>query len=362
MPQDVTFEWLASAATHAEARRVEASPAEAAAFRADFLRRLRAYGCGPGKIRARGTWITDFTHTEFNEMSIFGRITPLGERAAFFTQWADEMAERLLDPRSVGSHEDRELIHVSCTGYVSPSAVQKWASRHRSEAEGQTRVSHAYHMGCYASIPAIRQAMGSLAASPALPVVDLLHTELCSLHFQPQDHSPERMVVQSLFADGAIRYELRPRAEGRAFRVQGIREGQIPSSADAMTWNLSESGFVMTLSREVPALIRRSIPGFVEKLLRGLAPGHEGRTWFAIHPGGPRIIEQASDALGLESWQTEFSREILSERGNLSSATLPHLWEKMLASPEVKAGDRVVSLAFGPGLTVFGMVMERVGH
>jgi predicted naringenin-chalcone synthase len=353
IPQERTLEWLAAAASPEEGREA-------------FLRKLRAYGCGPDRIRCRGTWIRDFAHLRFDEMAIFrrdgaGKGASLAARSAWFEDWADEMAERLLDPGAVPRSRARELIHVSCTGYASPSAAQKWAVRHRPDGDGggETRVAHAYHMGCYAALPAIRQAMGSLASSPGLACVDVLHTEACSLHFHPEDHRPEQLVIQSLFADGAIRYQLARDPSGPAFRILEVREERIPGATEAMTWRLGGHGFVMGLGREVPALIRSGIAAFARKLLPREAP--LGRVWHAVHPGGPRIVDQVAESLRIEPWQVAFSREILAERGNMSSATLPHLWQKMLESPEVRPGDRVLSLAFGPGLTVFGMLMERTG-
>jgi predicted naringenin-chalcone synthase len=78
---------------------------------------------------------------------------------------------------------------------------------------------------------------------------------------------------------------------------------------------------------------------------------------FAIHPGGPKIIETVKEALELAENQITESQKILFERGNMSSATLPHIWQLILEK-EYPPGTKVVSFAFGPGLTVFGAVFE----
>src|SRR5690606_28818275 len=78
---------------------------------------------------------------------------------------------------------------------------------------------------------------------------------------------------------------------------------------------------------------------------------------FAIHPGGPKIIEAVQAKLELQDYQTYLSKEVLYERGNMSSATLPHVWEKILKMRPEK-GTKILSLAFGPGLTIFGSIFE----
>src|SRR5262249_17811991 len=144
--------------------------------------------------------------------------------------------------------EEREapsdIIHVTCTGYASPSAAQRLVTRKR----WPTRVLHAYHMGCSAAFPALRIAAGCLALGAE--TVDVAHTELPSLHLDPSDHSIEQIVVQTLFADGFIRYTVR--RGGPGLRVLALSERMIPESESAMTWTVSDWGMHMTLSRDVP--------------------------------------------------------------------------------------------------------------
>ena len=80
---------------------------------------------------------------------------------------------------------------------------------------------------------------------------------------------------------------------------------------------------------------------------------------YAIHPGGPKIVENIAEKLGLEPDQTRHTVAVLQNYGNMSSATLPHIWERILKDDTIKAGERIVSMAFGPGLTICGSVFER---
>lgn len=239
------------------------------------------------------------------------------------------------------------LIHVTCTGYLSPSAPQIYFSHQMNKPE----ITHAYHMGCYASLPSVRLAMGQAAAFGSK--VDIVHTEMCSLHLDPSEHSPEQMVVQTLFADGHIKYTCEKKSHGRRFEIQKIQEKIIPDSVEDMTWIPAGHGMQMSLSKEVPDKIRGHLPEF----LRELVSDHSN-VLFAIHPGGPKIIDSIQQQLELSDEQVYFSRKILKDRGNMSSATLPHIWKEILESDY---SGPVVSLAFGPGLTIFGSLSEARG-
>lgn len=109
----------------------------------------------------------------------------------------------------------------------------------------------------------------------------------------------------------------------------------------------------MSLSKEVPDKIRASLPDFI----RELTQGRSGKCLYAIHPGGPKIIDLIQSELGLSDEQVAFSRKVLLARGNMSSATLPHIWKEILESDY--EGD-IISLAFGPGLTTFGGFFEAM--
>ena len=168
--------------------------------------------------------------------------------------------------------------------------------------------------------------------------------------------------MQSLFADGLIRYAMvPPDGEGPGLRLRALREEIVPDSADAMTWVFADHGAAMTLSREVPKMIGGALPPFVRALFQaGGRPGGEAGAVFAIHPGGPKIIDAAAELLGLTAPQVQASRDVLHDHGNMSSATLPHVWARIVADAAVTPGTLVCSLAFGPGLTIAGGLFEKV--
>lgn len=319
-----------------------------------LARRVRRFGAANQRIAARGTEIEDYLldlPAERGRLRLFGDDEPpaLDRRMAFFRARVEQVFEQFYPP---DSELPGQLIHVTCTGYVAPSAAQRVAAR-----DGRTGVTHAYHMGCYAALPAVRTACGLLAARSTARV-DVVHTEVCSLHFDPTTVEAEQIVVQSLFADGHIRYSLACEPRGDGFEVLALHEQVLPNSHHLMTWAVGPRQFEMTLAREVPTRIAPHLRDFVGALMRraGLAEGDV--TVFAVHPGGPKIIEGVERTLGLSPAQTVESQTVLRWRGNMSSATLPHIWQAIVDNPARRDGEVVVSLAFGPGLTLCGAVFR----
>jgi predicted naringenin-chalcone synthase len=366
--QGDTLEWLAQMHTAAERAKPSCPPDfDAEAFHVRMRKLLHRLGCSPERIATRGYELAGGSQSMWSEMSIYDVAHgPDGAGSQARTEVYARAAEAAID--RLYSEDDappNDLLHVTCTGYTSPSAAQKLVAN-RGWGK-QTRVTHAYHMGCYASLPAVRIASGLLATSAsASHRADIVHTEVCTLHMHPADHSPEQLVVQGLFADGHIRYSV-VRAEhapkGHSLGVLAAREETLAESGDAMTWAVSDHGMRMTLSRDVPDRIARAARDVVGALYddAGLAsPDERARTIFAIHPGGPKVIDVMQRALELTDAQVSESRAVLLRYGNMSSATLPHIWMRLLGASDVPVATPIVSLAFGPGLTVAAALMVKI--
>ncbi len=361
VPQADGVAWMQAAlARAADAGAVDAADAERARRFYDRLGRQPA-------IASRETCLPDYTHREWDAMTLH-RETPAGPfaggtldaRMALFADTALRVADAAF--RADEPAPDA-LVQVSCTGYDSPNAVQRVAA-----ARGWTRARllHVGHMGCYAAVPAVALAADLAAADAARSGgearASVLLVELCTLHHDPTTTDVERVVQQCLFADGAARVDVTaaPGADAQ-FALLDHAETILPDSLGAMTWRPADGGFRMTLARDVPERIRAHVGGLVGPMLaaHGLAAA-DVDVW-AVHPGGPRVIEQTADALGLSDEQTRHSRDVLRARGNMSSTTLPHIWEAVASDDAVPAGALVVSVAFGPGLTAVASLMRKEG-
>ncbi|MGK5023358.1 3-oxoacyl-[acyl-carrier-protein] synthase III C-terminal domain-containing protein [Janthinobacterium sp. RB2R34] len=263
-----------------------------------------------------------------------------------------------------------DLIHVTCSGYLAPSPVERMVARKQWY---DTTVTHSYHMGCYGAFPAIKMAHGFLASSQLSELVaprervDIVHTELLSGHHNIEDSGIENIITMSLFADGFIKYSMASPQYARQHGLRGLRvlafhEHLLPDSADDMTWVPAAHQFQMTLSVMVPVVIKRHVRSFVDKLLgrAGLDFERDKHTlMFAIHPGGPKIVEHIQAELALRDDQVAISKTVFRENGNMSSATVPHILKGILEEKGIAAGTRIVALGFGPGLTVTGLVLEK---
>jgi len=357
LAQAQTFEWLTEAHAAAEATRAQLDEPARARFASRIGRALRRCACAPDKIARRAAAIRDVTATRWEQNTVYDlHRDPHGAGTATRMRVFAEIVDAYFD-RAYADDEPPpdDLIHVTCTGYVSPSAAQKLVAQRGWGAI--TRVTHAYHMGCYAAIPAIRIAAGCLATGGRR--ADIVHTELCSLHLDPADHQLEQLVVQTLFSDGLIRYSVIG-DDGPGLRLLATHETIVADSAASMGWVVADWGMRMTLSRDVPERIATSLRAFVIELFRraGLALDTR-KTVFAVHPGGPKILDRVRDVLELDEAQLGASRGVLFDHGNMSSATLPHIWMRVLADPAVPPGTLIPSLAFGPGLTVTGGLFEK---
>jgi predicted naringenin-chalcone synthase len=346
--QKETLDWLVDAHTQSESIK-GLSPEELALFKEALREKLWHVGCKPDRIGKRGHVLADFLHRDWDKMEIYklGEF-PKGKDLSFRAKVFDTEVDKIFEayyPDTTSPPDD--LIHVSCTGYVSPSGAQKITSK-RGWGK-KTTVTHAYHMGCYGSIPALRMASGFRKKR-----TDIVHTEICSLHSNPSKHETDQLVSQSLFADGFIKYSCFKKTDLPHLKVLNIQEEIIPNSIKAMTWNVVDWGFQMTLAKEIPVLIARHLVSFLERLLEGK---DFSKALFAIHPGGPKILLHIQDLLKLSDSQMTYSFKILKQYGNMSSATLPHIWEEILKDAPDKTP--IVSLAFGPGLSIAGSLMEK---
>jgi len=365
IPQARALEWLAEIHADAEAAARGLDSREQAAFAVGFGRLLRRVGCGPDKIGKRGHVSAELGVTGGGEL--YGpRRSPRGAGSAARAQlFAEIVADYFEREFADESDAPSELVHVTCTGYVAPSGAQRLVARKNWGA--LTHVTHAYHMGCYAAFPALCIGAGHLAVAASFgatarsPRVEIVHTELCTLHLDPSDHTAEQCVVQSLFGDGFIRYSLSEASSGHGFELLTMREQIVPDSASAMSWSIGDFGMRMTLQRDVPERIAGVLRPFVCELFEraGLPLSGLGHAVVAVHPGGPKIIDRVEEVLELRPNQTQTSRIVLFEHGNMSSATLPHVWHRLLADEGVRPGTLVLSLAFGPGLSVCGGLFRK---
>jgi predicted naringenin-chalcone synthase len=248
--------------------------------------------------------------------------------------------------------EDIGLFGVaSCTGYATPG-VDILLARDLGMRDDVQRL-HIGHMGCYAAIPALG-AVADFVTARSRPAV-LLCVELTSLHVQPARADVQQVVAHSLFSDAAAAVVVEPGA-GVGLEVVDMVAITDPSTADLMTWDVTDLGFAMGLSPKVPDVLATHVQAFVARLLEPQGLTVADVTGWAVHPGGRRILEVVEEQLALPADALESSYSTLRDFGNCSSATVLLVLESV--RQQLVPGDWCVAMAFGPGLTLYATLLR----
>ena len=260
---------------------------------------------------------------------------------------ARRASSQALERAGVPAGAITQLVTVSCTGFSAPGFDLGLIRDLKLDPSVQR--THVGFMGCHGALNGLRVARALAASEPGARVL-LCAAELCSLHFGFGEGS-ERSVCNALFADGAAAVVAAPgsEAEPSPWRVAASGSVLVPETEGVMTWRVGDRGFEMTLSPEVPRLIRTHLAPWLDGWLarQGLARGDVG-SW-AVHPGGPLILDEVARSLGLAPAALAESRAVLAGYGNMSSATVLFILERLARQG---APRPCVALGFGPGLVV----------
>ena len=245
------------------------------------------------------------------------------------------------------------LITVSCTGFHAPGVDYELIQGLGLSPTVQR--THIGYMGCHGAINGLRVARAFADSEPDARVL-LCAVELCSLHYH-YGWDPQKMVANAIFADGAAAVVggADALAPDGAWRITATGSCLLPSCHDAMGWTIGDHGFEMMLSRRVPALIREHLRPWLEDWLHQRGLGIETIGSWALHPGGPRILDAIAAALGLSEDRLADARQIFAAHGNMSSPTVLFIVERLSAR---RAPLPCVALAFGPGLIAEAALFE----
>jgi alkylresorcinol/alkylpyrone synthase len=239
------------------------------------------------------------------------------------------------------------LIFVSVTGIATPSIDARLVNRLGLRSDIK-RVP-IFGLGCVAGAAGIARAADYVRAFPG-EVAILLAVELCSLTLQVQDFSVSNLISSGLFGDGAAA-AIVVGAERQAAgpRILATRSIFYPDSERVMGWDISEKGFQVVLSPEVPEVVRRYLRRDVDRFLadHGLKR-REIASWVA-HPGGPKVLEAMQEALELPPEALAVTWKSLREVGNLSSASVLMVLADTMETTRPSPGSVGLLLALGPG-------------
>ncbi|MBD0351447.1 MAG: type III polyketide synthase [Flavisolibacter sp.] len=246
----------------------------------------------------------------------------------------------------VSPTEITHLITVSCTGMSAPGLdLQVMELMDFPKNIFRTSVNF---MGCYAAIHALKLA-DAICKSDASAKVLLVCTELCTLHFQ-REATVDNITSSLLFGDGSAAVLVTADDyHHRGLHVQSFYSQVVPKGKRDMAWELSSSGFLMTLSGYVPDLIEEDLEHIIGKALKNAGWERSDIAYWCIHAGGRRILEAVQQSMNIRQEHLEASYHVLHQYGNMSSATILFVLKELLHK---KGGNKIMAAAFGPGLTV----------
>lgn len=280
-----------------------------------------------------------------------------GEANDIWVKVAEELGEqalcRALNNAGIATGDLGALLFTTVTGIASPSIDALLINRMSLPAN--IRRTPIFGLGCVAGAAGIARAADYVRAYPKQAAA-LVSVELCSLTLQREDLSVANLISSGLFADGSAAVivtgeEFEPAAGGEINgpKILATRSVFYPDTKEMMGWNISEKGFRIVLSTEVPNLIRENLGRDVDAFLadNGLQRG-DLKSW-VLHTGGPRILEASADALGLKNGELDASWECLRKVGNLSSASVLVVLEDVMKNRRPEPGTRGLLAAMGPG-------------
>ena len=253
------------------------------------------------------------------------------------------------------------LLFTSVTGIASPSIDALLINRMGLPAN--IRRTPIFGLGCVAGAAGIARAADYVRAYPSQAAA-LVSVELCSLTLQREDLSVANLISSGLFADGAAAVIVTgtefessgPEISGP--KILATRSVFYPSTEDMMGWNISEKGFRIILSTEVPTLIRKNLGRDVDAFLADNGHKRSDLKSFVLHTGGPKVLDASADALGLHNGQLDASWDCLRKVGNLSSASVLCVLEDVMKNRRPEPGTLGLLAAMGPGFCSELLLLE----
>jgi predicted naringenin-chalcone synthase len=273
-----------------------------------------------------------------------GRFPGTAARMQRYADHATELAVAAIDALAEDPAAFTHIVVASCTGFTAPGLDQILAKRlGMSAALERTMVGF---MGCYAAVNALRVAYHTVRSDPAARVL-VVNLELCTLHLQ-ETPDLETVLAFMLFGDGATAALVT--AEPTGLALLDFRATTLPDSEALITWRIGDQGFDMRLSGKVPARIAFALREELERaddggLLRGQST-QQIDLW-AVHAGGRTVLDAVEQGLRLGRDALAYSRGVLNDFGNMSSATIMFILARML---DDDVGQTGFGMAFGPGL------------
>lgn len=275
-----------------------------------------------------------------------GRLLPLAERAC----------ARALEAAQCTAKDIDLILSTSCTGFMIPPLDAHLANR--MGFRNDLKRLPVTELGCAGGAAALARASDYLRAYPGHKVL-VLTAELTSATFQLKDHSKGNLVASMLFGDGVAAAVMggKPGPKGGP-SIAASASAWFPDTLGLMGFDLKASGFHLILSPRIPAVVKREVRPFVDRMLEANGKKREDLSFFVLHPGGTRVLEALEDTLAIPREDVQHCWDVLASYGNLSSAMVMFILDELWRTKTPKPGSLGVLAAFGPA---FGAEASLLG-
>jgi len=281
----------------------------------------------------------------YNDLQTWGQANDV------WIQVAQELGEQALcralhhaglQPTQLGA-----LFFTSVTGISSPSIDALLINR--MGLSPNIRRVPIFGLGCVAGAAGIARAADYVRAYPSQSAA-LVSVELCSLTIQRDDLTVANLISSGLFADGSAAVIVNgAELDATGPEILATQSIFYPNTEEMMGWTVSEKGFRITLSPEVPALMRKHLGQGVDEFLAAHQYQRKDIGSWVLHTGGPKVLEATAAALDLNNGQLDASWDCLKRVGNLSSASVLVVLEDVMKNRRPQPGTLGLLAAMGPG-------------
>jgi alkylresorcinol/alkylpyrone synthase len=291
---------------------------------------------------------------EYQSLDTWGKMNDVWIEVA--EQLGEKAIDCVLKTAGVGRDQIGALFFVSVTGVSSPSIDARLVNK--MKLNPNLKRNPIFGLGCVAGAAGLARAADYVRAFPD-QIAILLSVELCSLTWQRGDTNPAALIASGLFGDGAVAVLI----AGANVKLAGpnlVASTQVfyPDTQDVMGWKISEKGFQVILSPEVPNVVLNNLGKNVDDFLatRGLKRSDIG-SWI-MHTGGPKVLEATAEALGLKNGELDVSWQALKRVGNLSSGSVLVVLDEVMKNRRPAPGTKSILAAMGPGFCAEMSLLE----
>lgn len=284
----------------------------------------------------------------------------VGQRMGVFkkeaVRLAKESAIQAMKDARLKSSDLTHLVTVTCTGLHAPGlGIELVKELNMRDDIFQTSVNF---LGCNAAFHALKLADLMASSDPHANVL-VSCVELCTIHFQPKNNT-DNLLSNTIFGDGAASAIVAGKnSEIPGFKLEGFYSLLLQGGQQLMGWDVNEQSFEMVLNSQLPRYIGNEISTVIERVTSALKVSIDEIAFWAVHPGGRKILEEVKKKLDMDEKKLEQAYQVLKDCGNMSSSTILFVLDKIMKLPPGNK-NKTMSIGFGPGLSIDSALLTYV--